>query len=136
MRLDRLNPKERSELMRQIRSKDTGPELEVRRLVHKMGYWYRLYQKGLPGRPDMVFPSRKKVIFIHGCFWHGHLCKAGLNKPRSNKEYWEPKLKRNIIRDQENRSKLKEKGWDVLEIWECQVKDRDHLSILVQNFLN
>jgi DNA mismatch endonuclease (patch repair protein) len=85
--MDNLNPAERSELMSRVRSQDTEPEMVVRRLVHGMGFRYRLHVKNLPGKPDLVFPSRGKIIFVHGCFWHGHWCRAGLNRPSSNHPY-------------------------------------------------
>ena len=106
--------------MRAIRSKGMKPELAVRRLVHAMGYRYRLHRHELPGRPDMVFPGRRKVIFVHGCFWHQHPdCKLA-HRPRSNLEYWGPKLHRNQERDSEHRARLAELGWDVLVIWEVR----------------
>ena len=109
--------------MSHIRAKDMVPEMVVRKLVHAMGYRYRIHRKDLPGNPDLVFPSRKKVIFVHGCFWHQHesrSCKI-TRKPKSNLEYWLPKLERTKRRDNENQKKLKEMGWDVLVIWECQL---------------
>jgi DNA mismatch endonuclease (patch repair protein) len=96
--MDILTPERRSSNMRAIRSKDMQPELMVRRLVHKLGYRFRLHRKDLPGKPDLVFASRRKVIFVHGCFWHSHDCKAA-HIPKSNAEYWEPKLERNRVRD-------------------------------------
>ena len=109
--------------MRRIRSKGTKPELAVRRLVHGLGYRYRLHRHDLPGRPDMVFPGRRKVVFVHGCFWHQHddaACKLA-HRPRSNLGYWGPKLARNRERDALHRVRLAELGWDVLVVWESQV---------------
>ena len=110
--------------MRSIRSKGMKPEMVVRRLAHSMGYRYRLHRHDLPGRPDMIFQSRRKVIFVHGCFWHQHLdpeCKSA-HRPRSNLEYWEPKLSQNQKRDRDNYKNLCEAGWRVLTLWECEVK--------------
>jgi DNA mismatch endonuclease (patch repair protein) len=116
---------DRSEKMRRIRSKDTAPEFIVRRLVFSMGYRYRLHRADLPGKPDLVFPARRKVIFVHGCFWHQHNgCKiAGL--PRSNKEYWLPKLARNTARDSKHQRSLHALGWKCLTIWECETKGNE-----------
>ena len=121
--------------MRAVKSRDTGPEMLVRRLVHRMGYRYRLYRKGLPGRPDLVFPGRRKVIFVHGCFWHQHDCPHGSRLPKSNQDYWHPKLARNKERDTENHARLLEQGWDVLTIWQCQTKDPSVLQERIQQFL-
>jgi len=123
--------------MRAIRSKGMKPELAVRRLAHAMGYRYRLHRHDLPGRPDMVFPGRRKVIFVHGCFWHQHPdpdCKLA-HRPRSNLEYWGPKLRRNQERDSAHRERLAELGWDVLVIWECEVKAGDGLAERIREFL-
>lgn len=123
--------------MRAIRSKGMKPELAVRRLVHSMGYRYRLHRHDLPGRPDMVFPARRKVIFIHGCFWHQHEaadCKLA-HRPKSNLRYWGPKLQRNKDRDGRHRERLARLGWEVLVIWECEVKTADDLDERIRNFL-
>ena len=133
---DRLTAHERSELMRKIRSKDTGPELLVRRVVYSLGYRYRLHVKNLPGKPDLVFQGRKKVIFVHGCFWHGHDCKAGENQPKSNTNYWIKKLQNNIKRDKKNIKAIKAMGWEVLIIWECELKDLKRLTDKIVSFLN
>lgn len=128
----------RSENMRRIRSKDTAPEMTVRRLVHSMGYRYRLHRKDLPGKPDMVFPSSRAVIFVHGCFWHQHTdpaCKDA-RPPKSNLAYWQPKLERNRVRDAENRMALETQGWRVLVIWECETKDETVLTKKVMDFLD
>ena len=122
--------------MRKIRSKDTGPELLVRRVVYSLGYRYRLHVKNLPGKPDLVFQGRKKVIFVHGCFWHGHDCKAGENQPKSNTNYWIKKLQNNIKRDKKNIKAIKAMGWEVLIIWECELKDLKRLTDKIVSFLN
>jgi DNA mismatch endonuclease (patch repair protein) len=124
--------------MQAIRSKDTKPELLVRGLVYRMGYRYRLHRKDLPGKPDLVFGKRRKVIFVHGCFWHGHsdpACPDG-RKPETNKSYWLPKLERNQRRDQENAEALKAAGWNVLTIWECETHDISALEQRLRAFLD
>lgn len=120
---DSLNRKERSARMALVRGKDTKPELAVRRLVHGMGYRYRLHRASLPGKPDLVFASRRKVIFVHGCFWHRHpstACKLA-RLPKSRLDFWLPKLEGDRLRDERNKRKLKRYGWKVLSIWECQI---------------
>ncbi len=121
--------------MRAVKGRDTGPEMTVRRLAHGMGYRYRLHRKNLPGKPDLVFPERRKVIFVHGCFWHQHTCPRGSRSPKSSRDYWIPKLKRNKQRDVENQARLCEMGWDVLVIWECEMKDQDALKNRIAAFL-
>lgn len=125
---------DRSANMRAIRSKDMLPELTVRRLAHKFGYRYRLHRKDLPGKPDLVFASRKKVIFVHGCFWHLHNCK-GAHIPKSNLDYWLPKLTRNQARDVNNLKQLSAKGWQSLVIWECETRDVHDLKKRLKGFL-
>jgi DNA mismatch endonuclease, patch repair protein len=125
---------DRSANMRAIRSKDMRPELTVRSLVHKLGYRFRLHRKDLPGKPDLVFGSRRKVIFVHGCFWHSHACKAA-HTPRSNQEYWVPKLRRNRLRDARNVAALKALGWKSLVVWECGLKRPGQVSERVASFL-
>jgi len=118
---------QRSRIMRTVKSVDTGPEMIVRRMLHKLGYRYRLHRKDLPGKPDLVFPSRKAVIFVHGCFWHGHDCKRGARTPKTNTQYWTDKIRRNVERDAQAIIDLKAAGWRVLVIWECELKDIDRL---------
>jgi DNA mismatch endonuclease (patch repair protein) len=123
--------------MSRIRGKDTGPEMTVRRLTHAMGYRYRLHVKSLPGRPDLVFSKLRRVIFVHGCFWHRHpdpACKLA-RLPKSRLDFWLPKLEGNATRDQGNLSKLRAMGWDVLVIWECQIKDEASLKERIRAFL-
>ena len=136
MSFDPLTPQQRSERMSRVRGKDTKPELVIRRLVWSLGYRYRLHSKKLPGRPDLVFPGRKKVIFIHGCFWHQHGegCRQ-YRMPRSKLDFWLPKLEGNKQRDANNQQLLREMGWDYLVIWECQIKDREEVSKRIVNFL-
>jgi DNA mismatch endonuclease (patch repair protein) len=121
--------------MRQIRSKDTAPELVLRQLLHRKGYRFRLHRKDLPGKPDLVFPSRKKVIFVHGCFWHQHPgCREG-RVPGSRQSYWEPKLRRNQERDAAAQIQLENEGWQYLVLWECELKDRVRMLAAVERFL-
>lgn len=125
---------DRSANMRAIRSKDMLPELAVRSLVHKLGYRFRLHRSDLPGKPDLVFPSLRKVIFVHGCFWHSHECKIA-HVPKSNKDYWGPKLQRNKMRDAKNVKELKVDGWKVFVIWECRTRDERKLIGRLKRFL-
>lgn len=121
--MDRLSRERRSANMRRIRSKDTAPELFLRRLLHRAGYRFRIHRKDLPGKPDLVFTQRKKVIFVHGCFWHQHPgCREG-RVPSSRAEYWEPKLQRNKQRDSATVDALRAIGWKSLVIWECELKN-------------
>lgn len=134
---DRISPARRSANMRAIRSKGMKPEMVVRRLVHSMGYRFRLHHKDLPGKPDMVFPVRRAVIFIHGCFWHYHssLNCRDAHLPKSNTDYWHLKLARNQARDAEIEVTLKAQGWRVLVIWECQIEDLHALERRLFAFL-
>lgn len=128
-------PVSRSENMRRIRSKDTAPELLVRRLVWSLGYRYRLHRKDLPGKPDLVFGTRKKVIFVHGCFWHQHPAGCSDSRlPKSRLGYWLPKLQRNCERDAKAVAALEAAGWQVLIIWDCETKARG-LAERVEGFL-
>jgi len=132
---DTITPKRRSANMARIRSKDMKPELVVRRLVHSLGYRYRLHKKDLPGKPDLVFGPRRKVIFVHGCFWHQHEgCPEG-RVPKSNRSYWAPKLNRNVERDQRVQRELADAGWDVMVIWECETSDAEALKRRLRGFL-
>ena len=114
--------------MSRVREKNTSPELKVRSLVHRLGYRFRLHRKDLPGKPDLVFPSRKKIIFVHGCFWHGHDCARGSRVPKANREYWTAKVARNVARDQRTSGELTAAGWRVETIWECDLKDAAALT--------
>ena len=131
-------PEVRRRTMQAVKSKNTWPELAVRSLVHRMGYRYRLHRKDLPGKPDLVFPARQKVIFVHGCFWHQHADPACnmVSCPKSNQDYWLPKLERNVARDAVHQARLAELGWNVLVLWECEVKADDGLAERMQSFLN
>jgi DNA mismatch endonuclease (patch repair protein) len=121
--------------MRSVRSRDTTPELIVRRAATALGYRYRLHKATLPGKPDLVFASRSKAIFVHGCFWHGHDCKRGSREPKSNVDYWRTKVQRNRDRDAKTIAALSEAGWNVLIVWECETKDRERLIDRLQKFL-
>ncbi len=118
-----------------VRSKDMKPEMAVRRIAHAMGYRYRLHRKDLPRRPDLVFPARSKVIFVHGCFWHQHSPCKNVREPKSNRDYWLPKLRRNVERDVENQERLSEIGWRALVLWECEVRSRNDTAHRIREFL-
>jgi DNA mismatch endonuclease (patch repair protein) len=131
--MDTRSPEQRSYIMKSVRSRDTGPELTVRRLLHRMGFRFSLHRKDLPGRPDIVLVKHKAVIFVHGCFWHGHGCAKG-RLPKSRLDFWGPKIERNRNRDAESVKILKAKGWRVLTIWQCQTKSIDHLRTKLAGF--
>jgi DNA mismatch endonuclease (patch repair protein) len=120
--------------MRAVGTKNTGPELHLRKMLHRAGYRYRLHEKTLPGRPDLVFPRRRKVVFVHGCFWHGHGCAKG-RPPKSKAEYWEPKLATNRARDARNIKDLSTLGWTSLVVWQCELKEPVSLLQRVGKFL-
>ena len=120
--------------MSRVRGKNSKPEMAVRRMVHGMGYRYRLHRGDLPGRPDLVFPSRRKVIFVHGCFWHRHDCHLG-RVPKSRLDFWLPKLEGNRRRDAANRAALVNIGWECLTVWECEIGDADALRARLARFL-
>ena len=132
---DIYDPKKRSEIMGRVRATETKPELLVRRVVHGLGYRFRLHSENLPGKPDIVFSRRRKVIFIHGCFWHGHKHCPKAKRPTTNSAFWEQKLSRNIERDQQNLNALKEAGWESLVIWECETRNRNRIETKVRHFL-
>jgi len=132
---DTLSPQERSKRMSLIRDTGTTPEMKLRRLVHGMGFRYRLHVRDLPGKPDLVFPSRRAVIFMHGCFWHRHEGCRLARLPKSNLDFWGPKLEANRKRDSRNQGRLKDLGWRVLIVWECQMMDVGRVSVLVREFL-
>ncbi|MBI4480208.1 MAG: DNA mismatch endonuclease Vsr [Acidobacteria bacterium] len=131
----RKTAEERHRMMQAIRGRDTTPELAVRRMAHRMGYRFRLHRKSLPGTPDLVFVSRRKVIFIHGCFWHAHGCKL-TRMPKRNLGYWVPKLKRNRTRDKKNLRTLTATGWRCLVIWECEIRAGTKLEGRLKTFLD
>jgi len=131
--MDRLTPEERSQNMSRIRNKDTRPEKIVRSLLHRLGFRFRLHRRDLPGTPDIVLPGRKAVIFVHGCFWHQHKGCKDSGIPKTNTEFWETKLNKNVERDKKNTAALKQLGWKVLEIWECET---ENLLPLTNRLLN
>ncbi|QNN23000.1 DNA mismatch endonuclease Vsr [Planctomycetales bacterium ZRK34] len=131
---DTFSKAERSRIMAAVKGKDTTPEMTVRRMVHRMGYRYRLHVRGLPGTPDMVFPRLEKIINVHGCFWHMHHC-GRCRIPATRREYWVGKLQRNKLRDQRTRRKLNRMGWSVLTVWECQLKRPEVLMRRIRRFL-
>jgi len=133
---DTVSPERRSWIMSRVRGKDTTPELIVRSKTHKLGYRFRLHRRDLPGVPDLVFVSRRKVIFVHGCFWHGHHCVRGDRQPKSHSDYWRKKIARNKERDRSNRRQLRDLGWDVLVIWECQLRDEGELVKKLKAFID
>lgn len=122
--------------MAAIKSKNTKPEMVVRKLVHSLGFRYRLHRKDLPGTPDLVFISKRKAIFVHGCYWHMHNCRYGRVVPKTNAEFWKRKRTSNIDRDKKNRRLLRNMGWKCLIIWECQLKNREKLQKKIFDFLN
>ena len=121
--------------MARVRGRDTTPERLVRRMVHRLGHRFRLHRAELPGKPDLVFPSKQRVIFVHGCFWHHHSCKRG-TRPRTNEKFWDEKLLRNQRRDQAANRALKRAGWKVLVVWECETKNVDRLGKRLSEFLS
>ena len=135
---DPLTPEERSKRMALIRAKNTKPELRVRKLVHSLGYRYRLHQVDLPGKPDIVFRGRRKIIFVHGCFWHQHRCPKGSRMPKTRVDFWRKKLEGNRRRDTDVRRRLEEDGWSTLVIWECETKPSmlDRLAARIVAFLD
>jgi len=135
--VDSIGSERRSRNMRRIRSKNTAPELVVRRIVRDLGFTgYRLHRKDLPGKPDLAWIGRKLAIFVHGCFWHVHDCAEGLRKPQSNQAYWLPKLERNRMRDGKHLGALIDAGWNVLVVWECELRDEHSLCERINSFLS
>ena len=133
--VDTRTAKQRSRIMSRIRGKDTRPEMRVRRIVYGLGYRYRLHRKDLPGQPDLALAGRRKVIFVHGCFWHQHEgCRRG-QLPKSNLKYWGPKLEENKRRDLANQLRLKDMGWEALVVWECETKNIFSLQARIEDFL-
>jgi DNA mismatch endonuclease (patch repair protein) len=134
--MDILSPDERSRRMARIRGRDTRPELIVRRLLSGLGFRYRLHEKKLPGTPDIVFPSLKKVIFVHGCFWHRHTCRQGQSVPSTRPRFWRVKFEQNVSRDRRVRRRLRVEGWRSLAVWECATKGNlDNLASKLIAFL-
>ncbi len=134
---DIFSANKRTEIMKKVRTKDTGCELAVRKIIYGMGYRYRLNRQDLPGKPDIVFGARKKVIFVNGCFWHGCRKCSRSKLPDSNKAFWKKKIEGNVDRDKQNYSKLRKLGWDHLCIWQCEIKKRneDILKLKINKYL-
>ncbi len=128
---DVFAPEKRSAVMRAVKSRDTAPELKVRKTAHALGLRFRLRRDDLPGKPDLVFPSKRTALFVHGCFWHGHDCPHGARMPQNNRAYWQAKISRNMARDKATLSALKKLGWTPRVIWECQTRDAATLSRLI-----
>lgn len=133
--LPTIENERRSRTMRAVKGADTAPELTVRRLAHRLGYRFRLHRRDLPGCPDLVFPARRKVVFVHGCFWHGHDCRRGARTPSANRDYWVNKIARNVERDSRSVGRLTQMGWSALTLWECQLRDLVALERRLQTFL-
>ena len=132
--MDRVTPRVRSKIMAAVKTSHTGPELAIRRALHRLGYRYSLHAADLPGRPDLVFRSRGKIVFVHGCFWHGHKCSKG-GLPKSNLDYWAAKIDSNRARDHRTVARLKRLGWSVLTVWQCQMHDLNRVVDKVVLFL-
>ena len=133
--MDVFPREKRSQIMSRVSGKNTKPELIVRSLLHGMGYRFRLYRSDLPGKPDITLPKYKKVIFVHGCFWHGHQNCQRSKRPTTNKKFWSEKLDKNILRDRTNINNIKELGWGVLVVWACEVKNIERLKDKLLSFL-
>ncbi|MEV5055845.1 DNA mismatch endonuclease Vsr [Agrobacterium radiobacter] len=132
--MDTRSAEQRRRIMQAVKHKDTKPEVVIRQALHALGYRYRLHDRALPGRPDIVFPSRKKVIFINGCFWHGHDCPKG-RLPKTRPDYWGPKIAANRARDEAVIASLGEKGWDILTVWQCQMRNLETTLQQIARFL-
>jgi DNA mismatch endonuclease (patch repair protein) len=132
--MDQLAPEARSELMRRIRERNTGPEKVVRSIARRLVGYFRSNAKSLPGKPDLAMFGVRRAIFVHGCFWHQHPNCSRSNVPKSNKSYWVPKLKRNVQRDRENARALRQRGWKVLVVWECQCRETEFVERRLKNF--
>jgi DNA mismatch endonuclease (patch repair protein) len=133
--MDRVTKTTRSKIMASVRTRNTGPEKAVRSLVHRLGYRYSLARNDLPGKPDLAFVGRRKVIFVHGCFWHGHSCRYG-RLPKSRLAYWQPKTLTNKARDRKQIKKLRKAGWSVMIVWQCQLRQNDRLKARIGSFLD
>ena len=133
--MDRMTPEQRHRCMSHIRSKDTQPEWLVRRSVHAMGFRYRLHVKGLPGKPDLVLPRHRKIIFVHGCFWHAHGCRAAQRPPATHQRFWKEKFAANVRRDRQVLRQLWQAGWQVLVVWECETQEPERLRATLAAFL-
>jgi DNA mismatch endonuclease (patch repair protein) len=133
--VDTRSPEQRRRIMQAVGTKNTGPEMKVRRILHALGLRFRLHRKDLPGKPDIVLPRHRKVIFVHGCFWHAHGCAKG-QPPKSRSDYWLPKLARNVERDRTKKEHLESLGWKVLVVWQCEIKETEQLTARLQAFVD
>jgi DNA mismatch endonuclease, patch repair protein len=133
--VDILSPKNRRELMSRIKVKNTKPEVTVRSAIHRLGYRFRLHKRNLPGKPDIVLSKHRKIIFVHGCFWHQHTNCSASKRPSTNVEFWNEKLNSNIARDKKNRANLIDLGWQVCIIWECETEKKEKLMKKLTEFL-
>ncbi|WP_136077270.1 very short patch repair endonuclease [Pontiella desulfatans] len=133
--MDTLTPEERSALMSKIRGKNTKPELLVRSMLHRAGYRFSLHRKDLPGKPDITLRKHKTVVFVHGCFWHRHKHCRVASTPKSNTEFWEHKFERNVANDRKHKRELRKLGWNVIVIWECELKDPEKVLVRLMNEL-
>ncbi|WP_425409612.1 very short patch repair endonuclease [Hyphococcus sp.] len=129
-RTDVFSKEKRAEVMRAVKSKDTKPEIALRKALFALGYRYRLNVRDMPGKPDLVFPKHRTVIFMHGCFWHGHHCKRGARLPKTNTDYWRDKIARNQKRDKKNAAALRKLGWRVVTVWECELRSLNPAALL------
>jgi|SRR5579871_3004108 len=130
--VDVFDPATRSQVMRAVKSRDTAPELKVRRAAHALGLRFRLQRRDLPGAPDLVLPRFNIALFVHGCFWHGHTCARGARMPAANRNYWRAKLARNMARDKLSLKAIKKAGWRPVIVWECETKNQDQLSKILE----
>ncbi len=133
--MDRVSKTTRSKIMAAVHTRDTGAEKAVRSIVHRLGFRYSLTRDDLPGRPDLVLVNRRKVIFVHGCFWHGHSCRYG-RLPKSRLDYWKQKIVVNKARDRRQVNSLRNAGWSVMIVWQCQLKQKDALEARIKDFVN
>jgi DNA mismatch endonuclease (patch repair protein) len=134
--MDTISKKKRSDVMSRIRAKNTRPEIAVRKILHRMGLRFRIHKSDLPGKPDICLPKHKAVIFVHGCFWHGHSGCSNARLPKSNRAYWIPKIKRNAERDKIHKTALRKAGWKVITVWECELKNMHRLDKRLRGFFN
>jgi DNA mismatch endonuclease (patch repair protein) len=132
---DKISKERRSANMRAVRSRNTRPEIRVRQIAHGLGYRFRLHRRDLPGKPDIVFPRHQKAIFVHGCFWHQHNGCRRASVPQSNPRFWRTKLARNAARDAKQLAAIRKRGWRVLVVWECEIKDKKRLTARLRRFL-
>lgn len=131
--MDRVTSEVRSKIMSRVKTRDTSAEIQVRSVVHRLGYRYALNKRDLPGSPDLVFACRRRIVFVHGCYWHGHRCRYG-RLPKSRLSYWRPKIEANKKRDRRNSRALKMTGWSVLVVWQCQLKRPEALQKRIVEF--